>query len=88
MNKLSVFAVAACLAFGAVTVASAQNTGQGASKYAPGHSTTNIPPGQGGVKGATWTPPGQKMKQTRAMKPKAATASVKKTKKTKKMKTT
>lgn len=87
MNKLSLFAVATCLVFGAVTVASAQNAGQGASKYAPGHSTTNIPPGQGGVKGTTWTPPGQKMKQTRAVKTKATTATVKQTKKTKKMKT-
>ena len=73
LRTLGITTLVAGFAIGAATVVSAQNApGPGASGYAPGHSTTNVPPGQGGVKGTTWNPPGQMMKQDRAGNPKAS----------------
>jgi hypothetical protein len=64
-KNTQVLTLAAAFAL-AASVATAQAPGPGASEYAPGHSTTNIPPGQGGVKGTTWNPPGQLMREDRA----------------------
>jgi len=64
LKQIVTMALAGGFAMVVATAASAQNApGPGASEFAPGHSTTNIPPGQGGVKGDTWTPPGQAMKE-------------------------
>ena len=64
LKTTAAIALAGGLAIGASTIASAQKApGPGASEYAPGHSTTNIPPGRGGVRGETWTPPGKLMQQ-------------------------
>lgn len=60
-KKAQMLTLAAAFALGSTAIATAQNSGQGASTYAPGHSTTNTPPGQGGIKGDTWNPPGQLM---------------------------
>ncbi len=61
-HRILTLALAAGTALGMATLAHAQgaqgkggSSGQGASQHAPGHSTTNDPPGQGG------TPPGQMM---------------------------
>ena len=66
LKQIVTMALAGSFAMAVATAASAQNTGQGASEFAPGHSTTNIPPGQGGVKGSTWTPPGKAMQADRS----------------------
>ena len=66
LKKTAAIALAGGLAMSASTIASAQKVpGPGASEYAPGHSTTNIPPGQDGVRGETWKPPGKLMQQDR-----------------------
>jgi hypothetical protein len=68
-NRILTLALAAGTALGLATLAHAQGSqgkggspGQGASQFAPGHSTTNEPPGQGG------SPPGQMMNDQKKKK--------------------
>ena len=65
LKQIVTMALAGGFAMAVATAASAQNA-PGASEYAPGHSSTNIPPGQGGVEGDTWTPPGKAMQADRS----------------------